>query len=647
MFVGTSEALQFMSTDTIGVIGPQSSVVAHLVSHVTNAFQVPLLTTQSDLYQMTAIAEIIEYYDWKQVVAIFIDDDYGRNGVAELDDAHAVSHIKISHKVFSVAHYLGMMGDGYAWIATDWLSSEFLFYVNTPDSDRKRTFFSRWNKLTGGSFGLNTYGLYAYDTVWLVAHAIDSFFNQGAIISFPNDSNLNSAKGGSRFFNGMPVFDGGVLLLKYILQSNFVGLTGPIKFNPDRPVILPVYDIVNVIGTGFRRIGYWSNYSGLSTVPPETLYSKPANRSSANQRLYRVVWPGETTSTPRGWVFPNYGEQLRIGLVNLVATGPFAASGLVVVAPCRRLNTDAWAFLHPFSPRLWGVIAALFVIVGVVVWILERRKNDEFRGSPKEQLITILWRIGETPVSTLGRIVLIIWLFIVLIINSSYTANLTSILTVQHLTSHIDGIETLKVSDDPIGYQVGSFAERYLNEEIGIPKSRLVPLASPEEYATALQRGPKKGGVAAVVDEQPYIELFLSSHCKFRIVGQVFTKSSWGFAFPRDSPLAVDMSTAILTLSENGELPRIHDEWLTRSTCGLESAAIIESGRLHMRSFLGLFLICAAAWSVSLIIYFLKIKCSKYVSNDKVRSCSKHLRKIFKPKCCKERSESKRRKVER
>ncbi|GMP81914.1 hypothetical protein CsSME_00036457 [Camellia sinensis var. sinensis] len=289
-------------------------------------------------------------------------------------------------------------------------------------------------------------------------------------------------------------------------------------------------------------------------------------------------------------------------------------------------------------------------------------------------LSTLFFAHRETPMSTLGRIVLIIWLFIVLIINSSYTANLTSILTVQHLTSHIDGIETLKVSDDPIGYQAGSFAKRYLNEEIGIPKSRLVPLASPEEYATALQRGPKKGGVAAVVDEQPYIELFLSSHCKFRIVGQVPSYSlqeicgkitlmclDQGFveefvegkrkgnrkAFPRDSPLAVDMSTAILTLSENGELQRIHDEWLTRSTCGLESAEIIKSGRLHMRSFLGLFLICAAAWSVSLIIYFLKIKCSKYVSNDKVSSCSKHLRKIFKPKCCKERSESKRRKVER
>ncbi len=130
--------------------------------------------------------------------------------------------------------------------------------------------------------------------------------------------------------------------------------------------------------------------------------------------------------------------------------------------------------------------------------------------------------------STLGRVVLIIWLFVVLIINSSYTASLTSILTVQQLFSPIKGIESLKSSDEPIGYQVGSFAEHYL-EELGISKSRLVALGSPEEYARALQYGPKKGGVTAIVDELPYIEIFLSSQCKFRVVGQEFTKSGWGF----------------------------------------------------------------------------------------------------------------------
>ena len=81
------------------------------------------------------------------------------------------------------------------------------------------------------------------------------------------------------------------------------------------------------------------------------------------------------------------------------------------------------------------------------------------------------------------------------------------------------------MGDEHIGFQVGSFAENYLIEEIGIPKSRLVALGSPEEYASALENGT----VAAVVDESPYIQLFLSSHCKFKIVGQEFTKSGWGF----------------------------------------------------------------------------------------------------------------------
>lgn len=62
-------------------------------------------------------------------------------------------------------------------------------------------------------------------------------------------------------------------------------------------------------------------------------------------------------------------------------------------------------------------------------------------------------------------------------------------------------------------------------EELNIPKSRLVALGTPEEYASALENGT----VAAVVDERPYVELFLSNHCKFSIRGQQFTKSEWGF----------------------------------------------------------------------------------------------------------------------
>ncbi|KAL3510151.1 hypothetical protein ACH5RR_029552 [Cinchona calisaya] len=462
-------------------------------------------------------------------------------------------------------------------------------------------------------------------------------------------------------------------------------LTGPIEFNPDRSMKHPAYDILNVIGNGFRQIGFWSNYSGLSVVPPETLYARGANRSISNQKLFGVIWPRKTEVKPRGWVFPNNGKRLRIGVPNRVSyqdfvsldnhtglvhgfcidvflaaikllpyavphefllfgdghknpsytelvsmirsnvfdavvgdiaivtnrtkivdfTQPYIDSGLVVVVPVRKLHSNAWAFLRPFTPLMWGVTAAFFLTVGTVVWILEHRINDEFRGPPKKQLVTILWfsfstmffAHREDAMSTLGRMVLIIWLFVVLIVNSSYTASLTSILTVQQLSSTINGIESLITSNDPIGFQVGSFAENYLHEELIIAKSRLVALGSPKAYADALERGI----VAAVVDEQPYIDLFLSKYCKFLTVGPQFTRSGWGFAFPRDSPLAIDMSTAILTLSENGELQKIHDRWLNKKVCSPQSS---QSDQLHLGSFWGLFLICGVACLVALLVYF-------------------------------------------
>lgn len=391
-----------METDTVAIIGPQSSVVAHIISHLANELQVPLLsfgatdptlsslqfpffirTTQSDLYQMTAVAEVVDHYGWKNVIAIFVDDDYGRSGVSALDDKLAERRCRISYKmgispesgvnradimdrlikvalmesriivlhvnpdmgfmVFSVAKYIGMMGNGYVWIATDWLSSVLdsaaplpsdkmdsmqgvlVLRQHTPESDRKRAFFSRWKNLTGGSLGLHSYGLYAYDSVWLVAHAIDAFFNQGGVVSFSNDSRLLSIGSGNLHLEALSIFDDGNLLLQNILQSNLVGLTGPIKFNSDRSLILPAYDIINVVGTGFRIIGYWSNYSGLSVVLPEVLYTRPPNRSSANEQLYSVIWPGETISKPRGWVFPNNGKELKIGVPDRVSYREFVS----------------------------------------------------------------------------------------------------------------------------------------------------------------------------------------------------------------------------------------------------------------------------------------------------------------------------------
>jgi ionotropic glutamate receptor len=66
----------------------------------------------------------------------------------------------------------------------------------------------------------------------------------------------------------------------------------------------------------------------------------------------------------------------------------------VVVAPIRRETSSAWAFLKPFTVEMWCVTGALFLFVGVVVWILEHRTNVEFRGSPQQQVGTIFWYVS-------------------------------------------------------------------------------------------------------------------------------------------------------------------------------------------------------------------------------------------------------------
>lgn len=185
----------------------------------------------------------------------------------------------------------------------------------------------------------------------------------------------------------------------------------------------------------------------------------------------------------------------------------------------------------------------------------------------------VLLSSGENTVSVLGRIILIIWLFVVLIINSSYTASLTSILTVQQLSSPIKGIETLVSSKNRIGYQQGSFARNYLIEELKIDASRLVALNSPEECAKALKDGPHKGGVAAIVDDRAYIELFLSTRCEFSIVGQEFTKNGWGFV----SGDACNALILLLIVCFTHKINRIH-------VAGLSTGLSSSSGHVNCHS---------------------------------------------------------------
>lgn len=133
---------------------------------------------------------------------------------------------------------------------------------------------------------------------------------------------------------------------------------------------------------------------------------------------------------------------------------------------------------------------------------------------------------GERVISNLTRFVLIVWVFVVLVLSSSYTASLTSLLTVQQFQPTATDINDLIRRGGSIGYQEGSFIYKILEESID--ESKLKVLRTSEDYNEALSNG----SVSAIVDELPYLRFVLSQYCsssKFRMVGPTNRTAGFGF----------------------------------------------------------------------------------------------------------------------
>ena len=138
--------------------------------------------------------------------------------------------------------------------------------------------------------------------------------------------------------------------------------------------------------------------------------------------------------------------------------------------------------------------------------------------------------LGEKVVNNLSRFVLILWTFTLLILSQSYTASLTSMLTVQKLKPEFFDVTEIKRNGYFVGYHKDSFVRELLIEQLNIDESKLKAYRTPEEYDEALSNGSDNGGVAAIVDEIPYIKLFLSKYgSRYAMVGPIYKTDGFGF----------------------------------------------------------------------------------------------------------------------
>ncbi|KAF8042610.1 hypothetical protein BT93_A1060 [Corymbia citriodora subsp. variegata] len=292
-------------------------------------------------------------------------------------------------------------------------------------------------------------------------------------------------------------------------------------------------------------------------------------------------------------------------------TIPFTENGVRMIVPIETSrSTNMWIFIQPLTVDLWLVIGAFFVFTGCVVWKIERNDNDEFKGPLAQQIGRAMWYSFSTLffvqreklISNLSKVVVIVWLFVVLILTSSYTANLSSMLTIHQLQSLPKG--------ESIGLPLNSPADqRYLIFQ-PFKKNSFYPLRKVEDYANALRDGSRNGGVSAIIDEIPYVKLFLSKYsAQYTMVEpSCYSTNGFGFAFPKGSPLVPDISAAIAKMREEERLYLIGQNWFQNHSLYTNQDSATKVARLDFYSFRGLFLITGITSSVAAIVSYNYVK---------------------------------------
>ncbi|KAJ0744943.1 putative periplasmic binding protein-like I [Helianthus annuus] len=261
------------------------------------------------------------------------------------------------------------------------------------------------------------------------------------------------------------------------------------------------YEVVNIIETRENRIGFWTRGNGIS---------KKLNHRTNGLRA--ITWPGDSHVIPKGWEIPtNSKNVLKIGVP---AKGSFVQF------------IDAKT-----DPETQQVIVTGFCVdvFNAVVSALPYAVKPEF--------IPFVTPDGKSPagsytdflISNLSRFVVIVWVLVVLVLTSSYTASLTSMLTVEQLRPTHTDIDQIRRNGESVGYQKGSYVADIL-KGYGFDDTKLKSYSTFEEYDRALQAGSRKGGVSAIMDELPYIRLFLAIYCNnYTMTNATYRTAGFGF----------------------------------------------------------------------------------------------------------------------
>ncbi|XP_019084175.1 PREDICTED: glutamate receptor 2.5-like [Camelina sativa] len=299
-------------------------------------------------------------------------------------------------------------------------------------------------------------------------------------------------------------------------------------------------------------------------------------------------------------------------------TLPYSETGVVFVVPVRYGNENKeWVFLKPLTKELWLLSAGSLLFIGIMVWIFEYQADEDFRNQKIVDKIsnvfyfsfsTLYFAHRKPSESFFTRVLVVVWCFVLLILTQSYTATLTSMMTVQELRPTVRHMDDLKKSEVNIGFHAGSFTFERL-KQMGFNESRLKTYNSPQEMHELFRNKSSNGGIDAAFDEIAYIKLFIAKYCsEYSIIEPTFKANGFGFAFPLGSPLVPDISRQILDLTER-EMKAIEKKWFLEEKHCVDSTTSDSPIQLNHHSFEGLFLII---FVVSMLLLLLMLARKSY-----------------------------------
>jgi polar amino acid transport system substrate-binding protein len=231
---------------------------------------------------------------------------------------------------------------------------------------------------------------------------------------------------------------------------------------------------------------------------------------------------------------------------------PFYTTGLGIAIPRSKQRNWLGLFLSFFSWQFLQVIgglAAVLLIVGVLVWLSERRKNSQqFGGGIMQGAWSGFWWAAVTmttvgygdkaPTTVLGRVLALIWMFAGLIIVSSFIAAITTALTVTQLGSSIQGPQDLTRAW--VGSIAGSTSETYLRQHHIAARYFQTPLAGLQAVAA--------GEVDAMVYDAPLLRYLATTELpgKVEVLPATFERQDYGIAMAAGSTLREPINRVLL-----------------------------------------------------------------------------------------------------